>query len=125
MERDIKRWHHPDKGIYLFVATTSEQEIVTACGGFYRKDAQTCRVGHFSVDSKYRGLGMARLVMKQIIAKAKELDYNFIYLTTSSAQVPAFTLYKSIGFVFQGFTYSYIRGSSFHGLKQMQFILDL
>jgi len=47
----------------------------------------------------YRGKGIGKTLLQQLLQKAKELGYNSIYLDTARFMTAAHNLYRSFGFV--------------------------
>lgn len=124
IERDIRRWHDPEKGTFLYVAVMYDQDIAIGSIGMERKDNRSSSLAHLSVDAQYRGLGIATLLTKLIMDKSKECGYSKINLTTSTVQIAAVKLYESSGFQFEGFT-DFIPFGRLHGLKQIKFVYNL
>ncbi len=59
-----------------------------------------CEMKRLYVREKYRGQNLGRRLAEQIVARAKEMGYNFMYLDTHrEAQKVAIEMYKKMGFI--------------------------
>ena len=56
------------------------------------------RVEEVVVLSSHRGRGIGRLLMKEVIRRAKKLGIRRLHLTSRPVRVAAHQLYKSLGF---------------------------
>ena len=56
------------------------------------------RIEDMIVDEKYRGKGIGRAIMKELIAIANEENVAQLNLTSSPLRVAAQSLYESLGF---------------------------
>jgi GNAT superfamily N-acetyltransferase len=57
------------------------------------------RIEDVVVDEAERGRGLGKLLIKQLLEKAKELNYIKVWLTSNPSREAANQLYVSIGFV--------------------------
>ena len=55
-------------------------------------------VEEVAVDERARGRRIGRLLMERLLARAAELELDFVDLTSRSSRVAANTLYRSVGF---------------------------
>lgn len=53
---------------------------------------------NFGIISKYRGLGLSKLLLNEIIIEAKNYGINDLYIRVDSDNIKAINLYKGIGF---------------------------
>lgn len=53
---------------------------------------------NFGIISKYRGLGLSKLLLNEIILEAKKYGINDLYIRVDSDNIKAINLYKGIGF---------------------------
>jgi GNAT superfamily N-acetyltransferase len=68
------------------------------CGAFRRIDANTCELQYVYVRDEYRGKRIGRLMVEQLVAKAKAVGYKVMRLETTTFMKEARALYASIGF---------------------------
>jgi GNAT superfamily N-acetyltransferase len=68
------------------------------CGAFRRIDANTCELQYVYVRDDYRGKRIGRLMVEQLVAKAKAVGYKVMRLETTTFMKEARALYASIGF---------------------------
>lgn len=60
---------------------------------------QTCELRRMTVSAVHRKKGIATTLLQSFEAKAKELGYDRIHLTTGKCMIPARTLYEGVGFI--------------------------
>ena len=80
-----------------FLILTHDGETV-AGGAIRRCDAETAEVKRVWTSPRHRRRGLARRVMEELEAKAAELGYSKIYLTTGPRQPEASGLYLASGY---------------------------
>jgi GNAT superfamily N-acetyltransferase len=69
------------------------------CGGIKRLDRQSCEIKKMYVVPEARGLGVARALLGELEAKARELGYEISRLDTGPRQLHARRLYEREGYV--------------------------
>ncbi|MFQ6225775.1 GNAT family N-acetyltransferase [Nocardia sp. NPDC002869] len=69
-----------------------------ASGGFQRFDSETAELKRMWTSEKYRRQGLARKVIFELEAAAREHGYRRLYLTTGPKQPEAIALYRANGF---------------------------
>ncbi|MCH7336553.1 GNAT family N-acetyltransferase [Acinetobacter sp. NIPH 2699] len=89
-------WDDQDAISQHFVVYDQDQPIATA------RLLQNHSVGRVAVLNAYRGQGIGRLIMLEIIAYAKKQAYPFLQL---SSQVHAISFYEKLGFIVRGDEY--------------------
>jgi GNAT superfamily N-acetyltransferase len=68
------------------------------CGSFRRIDANTCQLQYVFVRDEFRGNRIGRLMVEQLVAKARDVGYKVMRLETTTFMKEARALYASIGF---------------------------
>jgi GNAT superfamily N-acetyltransferase len=68
------------------------------CGAFQRIDANTCELQYVYVRDEYRGKRIGRQMVEQLVAKARAVGYEVMWLETTTFMKEARALYASIGF---------------------------
>lgn len=71
---------------------------VVACGCFKEKDQSTVEIKRMFVKKKFRGLGISKLVLKELENWAMELGYVYSILETSIYFDTAKKLYQTNGY---------------------------
>lgn len=69
-----------------------------ACGGLKPVNASTVELARMYTDDNYRGQGLAKQIIKELLAYAKEKGYKKIILDTWKDSTSARNLYASLGF---------------------------
>jgi len=91
-----EEWDDQDMISDHFVVYDQDQPIATA------RLLQNNSVGRVAVLKTYRGQGIGRMIMLEIIRQAHQQDRKFLQL---SSQVHAISFYEKIGFSIQGDAY--------------------
>jgi predicted GNAT family N-acyltransferase len=89
-------WDDQDMISDHFVVYDQDQPIATA------RLLQNNSVGRVAVLKAYRGQGIGRMIMLEIIRQAHQQDRKFLHL---SSQVHAISFYEKLGFSIQGDAY--------------------
>lgn len=66
------------------------------------KNSHAAHIYGVYVKSKYRGFGIGKMLLKNIIGQAIDVGIEIIYLNVTTTQVAAIGLYRSFGFVTYG-----------------------
>lgn len=91
-----EEWDDQDMISDHFVVYDQDQPIATA------RLLQNNSVGRVAVLKAYRGQGIGRIIMLEIIRQAHQQDRKFLQL---SSQVHAISFYEKLGFSIQGDAY--------------------
>lgn len=89
------KYAFPDGRLYL--AYVNDKAV--GCVALRRYDENSSELKRLFIHNGYRGLGISKLLIKQVINDAKEIGYQRILLDTLKTMVPAITLYQSLGFI--------------------------
>ncbi|ALV45724.1 acetyltransferase [Arthrobacter alpinus] len=84
----------PDGAVLII----QENEVSVAGGAFRRYSQDTAEFKRIWTHSQHRRRGLARRVLAELEAKAAELGYSRIYLTTGPRQPEARGLYLNTGY---------------------------
>ena len=91
-----EEWDDQDMISDHFVVYDQDQPIATA------RLLQNNSVGRVAVLKAYRGQGIGRMIMLEVIRQAHQQDRKFLHL---SSQVHAISFYEKLGFSIQGDAY--------------------
>jgi len=82
-----------------FIGITEEDEIL-GCGAIvYKNDDEVYgELKRIYVKSKYRGKGLSKVILQELIAHAKNVELPIIRLEAGIRQPEALSLYTKIGF---------------------------
>lgn len=69
-----------------------------ACGAFKQFSPETVEMKRVFVPQEFRRQGLARIVMRELEARALEKGCRFAVLETGVKQIEAIALYKSLGY---------------------------
>jgi GNAT superfamily N-acetyltransferase len=89
--------HLLEPGGRLYVATVGGEAV--GVGGLKRLTETAAEIKRMFVRPRARGLGAGRTILRQLIADAREMSYEMIYLESASFMHSAHALYRSVGFV--------------------------
>jgi ribosomal protein S18 acetylase RimI-like enzyme len=87
-----------EKGGKIFLLKTEGDDIIGTVG-LLPQSENTVEIIKLAVDKKYKGFGLGKYLMTEIIKKAYELKFNKIILYTNSKLKVAIKLYEKLGFV--------------------------
>jgi GNAT superfamily N-acetyltransferase len=100
--RDFEAWldslpgpYGPPRGRLLVARYAGES---AGCVALRALDEDNGEVKRLYVRERFRGLGLARALVQELIDVAHELRYARLRLDTHESMVPAQTLYRSFGF---------------------------
>ncbi len=93
--RDIENIYIKNNG--EFYVATVEDDIV-AMGALGKVDDNTAEVKRMRVEPSWQGKGIGKLILGQLIHRAKELGYSRLILDVAEKQKIAQHLYESLGF---------------------------
>jgi GNAT superfamily N-acetyltransferase len=86
-----------ESGGRLYVATAGGEAV--GVGGLKRLSETAAEIKRMFVRPRARGLGAGRMILQQLIADAREMNYETIYLESAPFMHSAHALYRSVGFV--------------------------
>lgn len=87
-----------EKGGKIFLLKTKDDDIIGTVG-LLPQSEETVEIIKLAVDKKYKGFGLGKYLMVEVIKKAHELKFNKIILYTNSKLKVAIKLYEKLGFV--------------------------
>jgi GNAT superfamily N-acetyltransferase len=76
----------------------SDGDAAIGCGCFRQHDATTIEIKRMFVASEHRGRGVARSILGELEAWARELGYTAALLETGNLQTAAIALYERCGY---------------------------
>ncbi len=79
-------------------APSQRREAAVGCVAVRRFDGQMCEMKRLWVRPEYRGHGVGRALVQEIITRAREAGYGEMVLDTLRTMAPAYRLYTSCGF---------------------------
>ncbi len=85
----------PPRGRLLVVRYGGES---AGCVALRALDDETGEVKRLYVRERFRGLGLARTLVQELIAIARSVGYARLRLDTHESMIPAQALYRSFGF---------------------------
>ena len=99
---DLHALDHPqaniiNKGGYIAMAV-AEGEVVGTCA-LIKRDETTYELAKMAVADAAKGKGIGQLLGEAVIAKARELGAERLYLESNTILRPAISLYRKLGFV--------------------------
>ncbi|KAI5104445.1 N-acetylaspartate synthetase, partial [Silurus meridionalis] len=104
---DIEEYYMKPTGSCFWVAVLDSQVVgIVAAQG--REDDNTVELRRMSVDSRFRGKGIAKLLGRRVLEFAMLNNYSAVVLGTTAVKMAAHKLYESLGFQKVGETENYI-----------------
>lgn len=88
------KYAYPDGRLYLVYIN----DLPIGCIALRRYDETSSELKRLFLHNGYRGLGISKLLIKQVISDAKEIGYQRILLDTLNTMKSAIHVYKSFGF---------------------------
>ena len=96
-DKELRFW--TTNGNHFLVASLKSQpEKVIGCVAYQDIGSGTIEVNRLSVDSGFRGLGIAKSLMDTVFYAAKKSGHTRVYLVTSNGHESAIQLYRKLGF---------------------------
>jgi putative acetyltransferase len=104
----------PPRGRLLLTLAGDE---AAGCAALRPLDGVTCELKRLYVRPAYRGTGLGRRLAGEMIAAARVLGYERIWLDTVPSMGAALALYRSLGFVeIEPYRFNPVPGTTFLGL---------
>ncbi|XP_042615761.1 N-acetylaspartate synthetase-like isoform X1 [Cyprinus carpio] len=103
---DIEAYYMKPTGSCFWVAVLQGQVVgIVAAQG--REDDNTLELRRMSVDSRFRGKGIAKALGRRVLEFAMLNNYSAVVLGTTAVKMAAHKLYESLGFRRVGDTEDY------------------
>ena len=93
---DIDKSYTDNGGIFI-VSENPEHEII-ATSALYRESDKTCTLRKMYVNKNYRGHGLGKILMEQILEEAHNMNFTEMILETNASMTTAIRLYENYGF---------------------------
>ncbi|XP_038831716.1 N-acetylaspartate synthetase-like [Salvelinus namaycush] len=104
---DIEEYYMKPTGSCFWVAVLEGQVVgIVAAQG--REDDNTVELRRMSVDSRFRGKGIAKLLGRRVLEFAMHNNYAAVVLGTTAVKMAAHKLYESLGFRRTGGSEDYV-----------------
>ena len=103
-EADYHALDHPEeniinKGGYIFFAIIDGTPVGVCALKKSTHDGYDYELSKMGVNKDYQGYGIGRKLATKVIAKARELDADNIYIESNTKLITAIKLYEKLGFV--------------------------
>ncbi|WP_163103265.1 GNAT family N-acetyltransferase [Peribacillus alkalitolerans] len=98
-------WFHKYGGKYPLIVAKQEGEVVGYCSlSSFRDKPAYNRTAELSIylSSKHRGLGLGKVLMEELIDRAKKLDYHTLIGGITSGNEASVKLHEKFGFELVG-----------------------
>jgi GNAT superfamily N-acetyltransferase len=86
-----------ENSFLVLLVAISEDQIV-ACGGLKLEPDGTLHISRMSTKPKFRGHGLAQLILEQLIKEARDCGFKRLFLETNIAWGDAIRVYEKVGF---------------------------
>lgn len=92
-----------DSAKRVFYSVTANTGLaIIGCGGLTQKDPQGApavgEIADIYLDQEFRGRGLGKILVSDLIGKAKKIGFEKLFLTTRKEFVAATHLYQTLGF---------------------------
>ena len=95
--KDISASYLDRNGVFR-VAVAADERIV-GCAGLYPLEGGEAEIRKMYLLPAFRGQGLGRLLLEQLVAEARQRGYRRLVLETASVLTSAEALYRSFGFL--------------------------
>ncbi|XP_033004310.1 N-acetylaspartate synthetase [Lacerta agilis] len=117
---DIEQYYMKPPGSCFWVAVLNGNVVgIVAARG--NEEDNTVELRRMSVDSKYRGKGIAKALGRKVVEFAVVNNYSSIVLGTTAVKVAAHKLYESLGFKHVGVAEDYTLPGMTHSILERMF----
>ena len=104
--------------VLAFQESPESSKEAIGCAALRKFDAEACELKRVYTRAAFRGQGIARELVKGLIAEARSIGYQRMVLDTLPSMQEAHKLYRSLGFQeIPAYQKNPIPGSLFFGLK--------
>ncbi|HLF35282.1 MAG TPA: GNAT family N-acetyltransferase [Cyclobacteriaceae bacterium] len=93
---DIEKSYTRNGGIFLILEAEGGDVIGTTA--LYRESENDCQLRKMYLNNRYRGQGLGKKLMDEILRKAGEMKFKRITLETNAGMTAAIRLYEQYGF---------------------------
>ncbi|XP_032082814.1 N-acetylaspartate synthetase [Thamnophis elegans] len=117
---DIEQYYMKSPGSCFWVAVLNGNVVgIVAARG--NEEDNTLELRRMSVDSKYRGKGIAKALGRKVLEFAVVNNYSSVVLGTTAVKVAAHKLYESLGFKHVGVVEHYSLPGMTHSILEQMF----
>uniref|UniRef100_A0A8C5WYF3 N-acetylaspartate synthetase n=1 Tax=Laticauda laticaudata TaxID=8630 RepID=A0A8C5WYF3_LATLA len=117
---DIEQYYMKSPGSCFWVAVLNGNVVgIVAARG--NEEDNTVELRRMSVDSKYRGKGIAKALGRKVLEFAVLNNYSSVVLGTTAVKVAAHKLYESLGFKHVGLVEHYSLPGMTHSILEQIF----
>ena len=95
----IEDFENENEEMLVFYIAFDEKENAVGSGALKHFNNETAEIKRMYVKPKFRGRGISKLILKQLEAYAKELNYERLILETGLKQPEAMSLYEKFGYM--------------------------
>jgi len=104
------KYAQPD-GVFILAYVDGK---IAGCAAIRKIDKELCEMKRLYVRDEYKGLGIGKKLVLEIIGEASKMGYDFIRLDTLPTMKTAQKLYESVGFHdIDEYVYNPIEGTRF------------
>lgn len=105
----------PPEGALLLALVDGKS---AGCVALHKLSSGVCEMKRLYVRNEYRGLGLGKRLIKEVISEAATRNYQYIRLDTLSTMTEALNLYQAFGFYdIEPYVYNPIKGARYLELK--------
>ncbi len=94
----IEGFIEENKNMLVFYAAVDGDGNAAACGALRHVDDITAEIKRMYVKNEYRGMGLSKMILKELEDTALQMDYRRIILETGLKQPEAMNLYEKFGY---------------------------
>ncbi|XP_066477914.1 N-acetylaspartate synthetase [Tiliqua scincoides] len=117
---DIEQYYMKSPGSCFWVAVLNGNVVgIVAAKG--NEEDNTVELHRMSVDSRYRGKGIAKALGRKVLEFAMVNNYSSVVLGTTAVKVAAHKLYESLGFKHVGIVEHYTLPGMTHSILERMF----
>ncbi|XP_006004821.1 N-acetylaspartate synthetase [Latimeria chalumnae] len=117
---DIEQYYMKPAGSCFWVAVLDGNVVgIVAAKG--NEEDNSVELRRMSVDSHYRGKGIAKALGRKVLEFAMLNNYSSIILGTTAVKIAAHKLYESLGFKHMGVIYHYTLPGMNHSILERMF----